>query len=166
MSIAVSMEWDGLHSTLERVAAIGLNPDGLLAAIGVALEDSTRARIEEGHDPDGVDWQSYAPLNPLYAADKKGLGILRESGMLQATIESIVFENELLVGSRLPYAPVHQFGAIIHPQEKPKLSFMMGAHLFKLDELHIPRRPYLGLSSEDKANILTILDRELKKYQG
>ena len=32
MSVAVSMEWDRLHATLERVAAIGLNPQKLLAA--------------------------------------------------------------------------------------------------------------------------------------
>lgn len=166
MSIAVSMEWDGLHGALERIASIGLNPDKLLAAIGAALEGSTRKRIEEGRDPDGVDWQSYAPLNPLYAADKKGPGILRESGALRATIESLVEEHVLLVGSRLPYAGIHQHGGVIQPKEGRQLSFMMGGHLWHVDSVLIPERPYLGISEEDKVMIIEELEAALTRAIG
>ena len=131
--------------------------------IGPALEGTTQQRFDDGKDPDGIDWQSYAPLNPLYAEDKQGKGILVADGTLRDTITSIVIGDELLVGSAQPYAPVHQFGAIIHPKDKPHLSFMMGGHLFKMDEVHIPARPYLGLSDEDKLIIIESLEHELVK---
>lgn len=167
MSVAVSMEWDGLHETLERIAAIGLKPEKLLAAIGVGLEGSVQQRFDDGRDPDGVSWASYAPLNPLYAAvEKKGPGILVESGMLRASIESIVASPELLVGSRLPYAGIHQHGGVIQPKNGRHLSFMMGGHLWHVDSVLIEARPYLGLSDEDVLMIMEELEAVFARALG
>ncbi|MDE7547217.1 phage virion morphogenesis protein [Acetobacter fabarum] len=167
MSVAVSMEWDGLHETLERIAAIGLKPEKLLAAIGNPLEDSTRARFDSGRDPDGVSWESYAPLNPLYAAvEKKGVGILVESGKLRGSIRSVVVGSELLVGSDEIYAPVHQFGAVIQPKNGRHLSFIMGGHLWHVDSVLIEARPYLGLSDEDVLMIMEELEAVFDRALG
>nr|WP_298797512.1 phage virion morphogenesis protein [uncultured Acetobacter sp.] len=168
MSVAVGMEWDGLHQTLGRIADIGLKPERLLAAVGVALEDSTVERFNTGRDPDGVNWESYAPLNSLYERDKKGPGLLVEGGHLRDSIESTVVGNELLVGSPLIYAGVHQFGAIIVPRKEgvTQLSFMMGGHLIHAHNVHIPARPYLGLSDEDRAMVIEELELALARAVG
>ena len=167
MSVGVSMEWDDLHATLGRIAQIGLKPEPLLAAIGRPLEDSTRARFDSGRDPDGVPWASYAPLNPLYAAvEKKGVSILVESGDLRDSIRSAVVGNTLLVGSDQPYAPVHQFGAVIQPKKERYLSFMMGGHLWHVDSVFVPARPYLGLSDEDRVMIIDELEAAFARAVG
>lgn len=167
MSVAVSMDWDDLHATLGRIAAVGLHPEGVLAAIGLPLEDSTRQRFDSGRDPDGVDWQSYAPLNPLYAAvEKQGPGILVERGKLRGSIRSVVVGSELLVGSDEVYAPVHQFGAVIQPRNGRHLSFMMGGHLWHVDSVLIEARPYLGLSEEDRVMIIEELEAALLRAIG
>ncbi|MCP9320113.1 phage virion morphogenesis protein [Acetobacter persici] len=166
MSVAIGMEWDGLHQTLGRIADIGLKPAPLLEAIGEALAESTMERFNTGRDPDGVDWESYAPLDPLYEVDKKGPGILVEGGHLRSSIETAVVGHEVLVGSPLPYAAVHQFGAIIVPKEAAQLSFMMGGHLIHAHNVYIPARPYLGISDEDRVMVTEELELALARAIG
>jgi phage virion morphogenesis protein len=151
MAIGVSMDWDGLHGTLTRIAAIGREPGPLLAAIGIGLEDNTRDRFRDGQDPDGVAWSSYAPLNPKYAETKEGPGILRGPDLrLMQSIRSGVEGHSVVVGSDLVYAPVHQFGAVIVPKNAKALVFMLGDHKVEVGSVTIPARPYLGLSHGDR----------------
>ncbi len=166
MSIGISMDWDGLHATLGRIAAIGAQPAPLLAAIGTGLESSTRQRFRDGEDPSGIKWASYAPLNPAYAANKKGTQILVESGSLRTSIYSGVVGNEVFVGSELPYAAVHQFGAVIKPKNAEPLRFMLGDHLVSMLSVTIPARPYLGLSDGDREMILGELEGALTRAIG
>lgn len=166
MSVAISMDWDDLHATLGRIAEIGLKPEKLLAAIGRALEDSTRERFDTGRDPDGIPWENYAPLNPLYAAGKKGPGILVEQGALRNSIRSAVMGSELLEGSDLIYAGVQQFGGVIVPKHALQLSFMMGGHLWHVHSVFIQARPYLGLSDEDRLMIMEELEAAFARAIG
>ena len=167
MSVAVSMEWDGLRATLGRIADIGRKPEPLLAAVGLVLEDSTIARFDTGTDPAGVRWESYAPLNPLYAmVEKKGTSILVGSGFLRGSIRSGVVGHTLFVGSDAVYAAVHQFGAVIQPRKGRYLSFMMGGHLWHVDSVWVPARPYLGISDEDQVMIMAELEATLVRAIG
>lgn len=62
-------------------------------------------------------WDSYAPLNPLYASEKKGEGILRgEQNHLYKSITSYVDGNRLIWGSNLSYSRIHQLGGVIDPE--------------------------------------------------
>lgn len=166
MAIGISMDWDGLHATLGRIAAIGAQPAPLLAAIGVALEDSTKRRFEDGEDPSGIKWASYAPLNPLYAADKVGTQILVASGTLRSTIYSGVVGNEVFVGSEQPYAAVHQFGAVIKPKNAKALVFMLGDHKVEVGSVTVPARPYLGLSDSDREMVVGELEDAFARAIG
>ncbi len=167
MAIGISMDWDGLHATLGRIAAIGAQPAPLLAAIGVALEDSTRNRFRDGVDPSGIRWESYAPLNPVYATTKEGPGILRGPNLtLMQSIRSGVEGDSVVVGSDLVYAPVHQFGAIIQPKNARQLSFEMGGKLFHVDSVEVPARPYLGLSDGDREMVVGELEDAFTRAIG
>ncbi len=119
----------------------------VLKAIGEDWQASTKRRIEVEEDPNGTRW---AALNPLYARDKKGPGILRESGQLFGSIVYEVAGNELEVGTNRPHARVHQFGAKIVPKTAAALVFQMGGETFRRQSVTVPARPFLGISVADR----------------
>ncbi|MCE2563767.1 phage virion morphogenesis protein [Komagataeibacter sp. FNDCF1] len=159
--ISISGNTDPIQSALDAIAAIGTRPQAVLDAIGGELRDRTVRRMEQGVDPDGIRWESYAALNPLYELDKKTDHILIESGDLRDSIHPEVEGNALLVGTNLIYGAIHQFGGIIQPRSALQLSFVMGGELFHVDNVHIPARPYLGLGVGDEAVIIDRLDEFL-----
>lgn len=138
------------------------------------LHQSTDDRFIKQVAPDGSPW---APLAPSTLARKKGGRILREKGTLQDTLRHSVSNNELKFGTDRPYGAIHQFGGKIQSAarsqrvyfrqdksgtvgnrfvRKSKSNFAQwisrGAH-----ETEMTARPYLGLSSEDDTEILTII---------
>ncbi|MBM9400372.1 phage virion morphogenesis protein [Gluconacetobacter azotocaptans] len=140
-----------IRQALSAIADIGRRPGPVLAAIAVGLEDNVHDRFRNEEDPRGIKWDTYAPLNPVYAMTKEGEGILRGPNMfLFNSIRSGADGNTAWVGSDLKYAGVHQFGAIIQPRNKRHLSFEMGGKLWHLDSVEIPARPYLGFSAKDR----------------
>ena len=62
----------------------------------------------------------------------------------------LVGDRTVEIGSNLPYAAVHQFGATIKPRAAKVLMFR--GHVAK--SVTIPARPYLGLSDEDRSEIV------------
>ena len=105
----------------------GMEP--ALRSIGELLLNSARARFDSQTSPDGEPW---TPLKPRTLARKKRNRdkILTEEGRLRGTLAYQVGDGWVEVGSPLVYGTTHQFGR--------------GA---------IPARPYLGLSSEDAADV-------------
>ncbi len=105
--------------------------------LGEALLNSTRARFSSQTAPDGSPWKA---LSPAYQKRKKQNKdkILTLYGILSGTLDYQVSPAELLVGTPLLYGATHQFGR--------------GA---------IPARPFLGISSGDKDEILDILREHL-----
>ena len=90
----------------------GVMKSGVPKAIGVALVEETQKRFDQGVDVWGTRWQ---PLQPAYAAIKRGPGILRASLMLQRSITFAVSGSTMSVGSNRVYAAVHQYGATSRP---------------------------------------------------
>lgn len=158
-SIVITGSFKPMREALTRIAAIGRDPQPVLAAAALPLEDNVRNRIETGTDPKGVKWSDYAPLNPLYAQSKKGPGILKETGELQRTITSSVSGRTIIIGSPLPYSTIHQFGGVIRAKNAPSLFFVMGGHGFRRKSVTIPARPYLGFSTQDRKVIVATLER-------
>lgn len=143
------------------IYAIG-HPEPALRNIGEHLRQTTIDRFETETAPDGTPW---APLNPLYAATKKGRGILKESGELK---REIVYQiagsgptSELLVGTNRPHAWVHQEGATIRPKNAAALVFSLGATTIFATNVAIPARPFLGISRRDRPELLQILSEHL-----
>ncbi|MCP1270908.1 phage virion morphogenesis protein [Acetobacter cerevisiae] len=153
-----------IRDALGRVADIGRDPSRVLSALGAGVVRHTQWRIEAGVDPHGKRWDSYAPLNPIYATTKVGSGILMgRGGMgsgLAGSITSAVEGNTLVWGSKKIYSRIHQLGGIIQPKNKRWLSFEMGGALWHVDSVEIPARPYLGFTDQDR----TFLVEELEDY--
>lgn len=152
------MQSDKARAGLAALATIGREPQAVLAALGPRRVSSTRERFREGVDPKGIRWDSYAPLNPLYAEDKRGPSILIGAGGmasgLMLSITSQVEGNVLMIGSSRRYAAVHQFGAVIRPKNAKALVFTMGGRTFRVASVTVPARPYLGLSTDDREMIV------------
>ena len=164
--ITISGDASPIQSALDAIMAVGTRPQAVLEAIGLELHDRTIERVERGEDPNGIRWETYAPLNPLYKADKESPDILRERGDLFASIHSEVDGHAILVGTDLIYGAIHQFGGIIRPKEAQQLSFEMGGELFHRSSVTIPARPYLGLGPGDEAAIMDRLDEFLSIAMG
>lgn len=150
-----------LARVIGDLTQLGRSPRGILAAIGVKLAAETRNRFSRGEDPAGRRWADYAPLNPLYAAGKYGPSILIGAGMrggLQGSITSAVDGFSVVVGSNKVYAAIHQFGGTIRPKTARRLRFRMGGRLVAAMSVHIPARPYLGLSAIDKVAVVETLE--------
>jgi len=141
-------------------------------AIGELLLESTRERIRaQGPDPDGNSWQ---PLSPTYLLTKKGRGMLRESNSLIETLCWQLTDDGVVVGSNKPYAAIHQLGGVIRKKASTKTirlrkvgnqtRFAKKSHkkaremTVKVGEhtIHIPARPYLGVSEADKSEIILV----------
>lgn len=121
----------------------------VMRAIGTGLVEGTHTRFGQGVDPDGNAW---APLNPVYAAGKRGNGILRESGMSGGLMGSITFaagRDQVRVGTNKIYAAIHQFGGTIRPVSASHLVFPMGGGYATVESVTIPARPFLGVSQQD-----------------
>ncbi|MFG0339978.1 phage virion morphogenesis protein [Pseudomonas sp. zjy_13] len=142
------------------------------------LHMSTDARARRQVAPDGTPW---APLSPRTLARKKGNKILRDSGALLDTLRHQVTDDGLDFGTDRPYGAIHQDGGKIeHAARSQQVYFkekggVVGNRFVKKSKsnfaqwvthgarsVEMPARPYLGLSSEDEAEILEIVSDYLK----
>ena len=126
------------------------DPSPLLAELGEYGLRSTRARFKTQTAPDGTAW---AALQPWYQKEKRRNKnrILALNGYLRGQMTwQLVGDRTVEIGSNLPYAAVHQFGATIKPRAAKVLIFR--GHVAK--SVTIPARPYLGLSDEDRSEIV------------
>jgi phage virion morphogenesis protein len=146
---------------LERLAAIGGSAAQLMTTLGNALVDSTRLRFSTNIAPDGSTW---AALNPAYNEMRRPGPILVQGGHLRGSITFRASAGEVMIGSRMIYAGVHQRGARIEAKNAKALVFQMGAGggLVRVRAVTIPARPYLGISAEDEVMII----EETQAYLG
>jgi phage virion morphogenesis protein len=134
-----------LQRLIQRVGA----PREAMAEIGEALLNSTRERFSRQSDPEGNPWEPNSEVTLERKAPQTkvlaGLtGLLRENIAYQLTDGGRAVE----VGSGKKYAAMQQFGGT-----KAQWPWLWG---------DIPARPFLGLSREDRAEVLEILGRYLR----
>ncbi len=135
----------------------------IMRAVGAALVEGTQSRFEKGVAPDGSGW---APLNPGYAAGKRGPGILRESGMrggLMASVTMRAGRDQVEVGTNKVYAAIHQFGGTISAKGGGYLSFRIGDGFARVKSVTIPARPFIGISAEDEAEVAEVVTGALAR---
>ena len=141
----VTIQDDELRALCSRLSGMALKPSerhDLLNRIGVEMVRQTKERFATKETPDGDDWADIADATKEYYLKKFGdenpfKGILwRNSPVpLRDTIMSEAGNWDVLVGAAKESAAVHQFG-------------------YK----KISPRPYLGLSNDDKADIIGIIN--------
>jgi len=102
MSIRIRARITGLAEAAEKIT--GLDDRKKLAdRIAGELESGTIRRFQEEKEPSGKPWK----------ANLRGGKILNFQGFLKDSITTNVEDDYVEIGSNLPYAGVHQTGAVI-----------------------------------------------------
>lgn len=128
---------------LGRIIAAGEDLTPLSDAIGSYLVQRTQQRFDEGVAPDGTAWK------PV----RRGGKPLVVRGALRNSISHQADGAEVLIGTNVISAAVHQFGAVIEPKNAKMLAFRMGDRLVFARKVTIPARPFLGLGPDDIGEI-------------
>ncbi len=105
-------------------------------AIGNIVVESVRGNFRESRSPDNVPWP------PLKKPDHGRTRPLVDTGRLMESVAASIDLDGLVVGSDLPYAPIHQFGGRTKDGRET-----------------VPARPFLGVRTEDTALISEALVR-------
>lgn len=170
LSITINYEDRQVINVLRRIQKTGADMRVVFSDIGEYLLQSTQARFETEQAPDGTPWeplsdatirrkmlkgvrrgkgQKRKSLTTIQGNTKIGairtlaaMKILVESGNLRDTLRYQASWDSLKFGSDRIYAASMQFGD---------------------DDRNIPSRPFLGLSDEDKHEVLLILKNHLRQ---
>lgn len=129
---------------LKSLSDLGGDMEAMFADIGEYLLRVTKERFDAEAGPGGAEWQEVAPRT---RARKQHPKILTESGRLRGSFSYEASEDELVFGTNVIYAAIHQFGG---------------------DELgrNIPARPYLGFDDDDAREILAIVSEHIAGAAG
>lgn len=141
-------ELKALCSRLNGMALSASDRHDLLNRIGVEMETQTQDRFAEKKTPDGDDWADIAESTRRYyekyarKVHYPGNGLLWREGALKDSITSEAHSWDVVVGATKIYAAVHQYG---------------------WKEKNITARPYVGLSAENKVEIIEIINAFLER---
>jgi len=144
VSVDLSVDFKALNKRLEKLDNANIAElSALLAAEG---ESQTRRRLsEEKASPDGTPWDQ-DPWSEAYAKTRhSGHSLLENEGHL---IDSIISESnagESMWGSNLAYAAAQNFG---------------------FEKNNLPAHEFLGLSDENKRDMVAIIDGWLDDKMG
>lgn len=159
MSLAVTINVSGLDQVEAFLAR--LNPfqaETLLESMARLIRESVRERILAGGPaPDGSAW---APN----AEGRKP--ILHRSGALARSIDYAVSGSQAIVGSGLIYAAIHQFGGTIVPKSASALVFRIGNRLIRTKKVTMPARPFIGLSGDDRSELIAAAVAYIRRLFG
>lgn len=169
--IKIDVTDNGVQKALTRLANITQHLPTVLELIGEMLVDSTKQRFATSTGPDGQRWQSNRPVTILrYLGKYKGsfskkTGKMTKSGAVSAAgkrpligetrdlsrqIFPKVEGSTLYIGSTMIYAAAQQFGM----RKGAAGANRRGSAIPWGD---IPARPFLGLSDQDRADIIATI---------
>lgn len=146
MSVSIIITETGFARADAALAKIeNFKPATMLEGIATSIQRQTRNRIEdEKQGPNGERW----PPN------SEGTSTLYREGHLSRSIAYAVSGNQIAVGSSRPYAAIHQYGGPIVAKNAAALAFRIGNAFVRVKKVNMPARPYLGLSADNRAEII------------
>jgi phage virion morphogenesis protein len=158
MRATIEVDDSAINAAFARMVAVGESPRLYLGAIGNALVDNTRLRFRDSKAPDGSTWP---PLSPVTIARRRGGSAkpLEDTGRTRNSITSRVTGDELLVGTNVPQGAMLHFGARKGAFGRGRYRTRKGS--FPIPWGDVPPRPYLGISNEDRSEIVGILARAI-----
>ena len=165
--IHVTLDDAPVRDALDRLSRASTDLTPLMRDIGEHLLNTTRERFVEQKAPDGTPWAPLSETTKKRKRRNKGK-ILTERGFLRGNLAYQAGRSEVQVGSPSIYAGTHQFGA-------KKGSFTHGpagseygstTQRRRIPWGDIPARPFLGLSDDDEAEILALVDDFLTEALG
>jgi phage gpG-like protein len=150
MSTSVVIDVDGLDEAIMRLRPLSdFEPAVMMEVLASVGESQTRRRIEsEKTSPSGEAWPDNIAETP----------ILRETGRnLLDSIASQASAEMAEWGATWEFAHVHQDGMTIVPREAEKLAFTIAGRFVLVDEVTIPARPFVGISDDNREEILEVI---------
>lgn len=128
----------------------------LMDRIAAEGETQTRIRFRDQVAPDGSRWK------PSLRAKLAGGQTLTRDGHLGDSINGYGTADEAVWGVNRIYAAIHQFGGTIRAKGSRGLRFAIpGLGWRTVAQVSIPARPFLGLSDDDRRNILDLVQAHL-----
>jgi len=142
----IELNDEEIRRALNNLLATAGNLNPVLSEIGEHLVESTKRRFGALTGPDGGHWEDNSPVT----VERKGRNQpLTEHGSLGEQIHAqLLGNNTLAVGSSMEYAAMQQFGG-----SRSEFPNLWG---------DIPARPFLGISGDDKTQILDIIAAHLR----
>jgi phage gpG-like protein len=151
MGASFKVDFGGLDKFVKGCMERTTNPRPLMELIGETLVSSTKERMNRGESPDG------SAMKPVA---RKGIPLL-DTGLLRRSITYKAGLGDVVIGSKLVYARTHQEGDTrkLPVKEYEKTSkkgkkFTVKAHTVKRNT---PARPFLGISEEDRQEIIEMV---------
>lgn len=138
-----------------------------MRSVSRVLADATERAFQSQSDPaTGKPW---APLKPSTIRRREKTGhwpgsILQLSGILAGSIQSEYGGDYAQAGTNIPYATTHQFGA--KKGQFGAFSIVRTHQEVQIPWGDIPARPFLGISEEDKREIIDIFNAYLARAVG
>lgn len=159
--IRVDLTEDEITAALERLSRSLTNMTPVMQDVGELMVRSTKLRFTEGRSPEGAAW---LPKSAITLAAYQARGdrmdfrpLFGPSGRLSSEIfyEVGAGGDSVEVGSNLIYAAVMQFGAA-------QGAFGTTSRGGPIPWGAIAARPFLGVSEDDRTNILATIDEWLQ----
>lgn len=154
ISVKLDGEVDELLAKLNQMKDI--NKVGVMNAIAEGIRTSTMERFDSEESPEGKKWK------PSIRATKNGGKTLTKSTNLKNSIKIQADGTGAAIGTNMVYAATHQFGddRTIRAKKSKYLSFQIGGKWVRVPSVrvHIPARPFLGISKDDEEEIKAILE--------
>lgn len=158
---SIQVRLDGDAQELMRCLKSMGNVDfkGVMNAVGEGLRTSTVERFERGETPDGNAWSKSARVR------ESGGKTLIRTAALRNSINVKSNSTGVAVGTNDIRVATHQFGdtRTIRAKGSKKLAFRIGGEWRTAESvtIHIPARPFLGISDEDGQEIRDILEEAI-----
>lgn len=151
----------GALGQLGEAAARLDHPAPMYDLVGAMLVTSTQHRFETETDPAGHPWPA------SIRAMTEGGKTLTDSAYLRNSMTHEASDAGVEVGTNVPYAAPNQFGADIVPVNAPALVFTIGGRKVFSQHVHLPARPFVGISQDDETEIAAIVgDYVLAPFGG
>lgn len=147
MDSRIEFEDGGLRAQLRAAQRAVADLTPLMDSIGSQLDGSAKRRIEETNEaPDGTPW----PKSFRVIAGQGGKTLL-DTTHLRDRITYRPAPGEVEIGTNVPYAATHQYGATIRPVNAKALFFRLAdGTAVQAGAVTIPARPFLGVSRADE----------------
>lgn len=145
-----------LHAGLRNLIVLGRDASAVMADIAAVGESSTRMRFRTETGPDGQKWM------PSLRARITGGRTLTKDGHLSGSISGRHGRDFAEWGVNRIYAAIHQFGGEIRAKGG-SLRFRLANGAFaKVQKVTMPARPFLGISDDDRDDILDIIQTRIQ----
>jgi phage virion morphogenesis protein len=147
VTIRAALDMDGPLEAFRALEAAGADPRSLMQEIGAGLVAAVSQRFEREEDPDGRAW----------TPNRRGGMTLTDTGLLANSFSALATSTYVEIGTAVPYAGVHQEGAVIEAKAGGHLRFQHEGGWATVRSVTIPARPFLGIGPAEIAAVDDVL---------